>query len=296
MYSIVYFGSPDFSAQILSSFINNPDFQIQAVVTTPDAPIGRSSTVTPSPVALVAHEHQIPTFKPDKLDTAHLNHLKLLKADIFLVVSYGKIIPQSYLDLPRHSTLNIHFSLLPKYRGALCISEAIKNGDSETGVTLMVMDHLLDHGPVLAQHKVQIDLTDNTASLRSKLTQSAISLLKHELPIYLDGAVGPQEQDHSQATMTSRTTTHTRASSFVPWSDIAQAASGTDSLIIHNLIRSLNPDPGAWTIVPTTRGDKEIKITETEIISDKLTLKSVQISGKNPISWQSFLTGHQITS
>lgn len=187
MTKIVYFGSPLFSAQILKSLIDSKEFNMVAIVTNPDKPTGRNKILTSTPVAKVAKEHNIPIFKPQKLDDQNLAHIKLLKADLFLVVSYGKIIPKTWIDTPRIKTLNVHFSLLPKYRGALCIQEAIKNQDKETGVTLMEMDELLDHGPIIAQSKINIDIDDNTASLTEKLTALAQNLLKQKLPTYLTG-------------------------------------------------------------------------------------------------------------
>ncbi|HEX9008407.1 MAG TPA: methionyl-tRNA formyltransferase, partial [Patescibacteria group bacterium] len=133
--NLIYIGSPEFSAQILEHLLTTGIVNVVGVVTQPDKPQGRKQLIVPSPVAQMAANYDLPVFKPAKLDEANLSHLKLLKPDIFLVVSYGKIIPQSWLDLPTIGTFNIHFSLLPKYRGALCISEAIKNQDVETGVT-----------------------------------------------------------------------------------------------------------------------------------------------------------------
>src|SRR5689334_3526216 len=134
---LIYFGSPDFAGQILETLLNHPDIDVVGVVTQPDKPLGRQQILTPSPVAQIADKHELPIFKPEKLDDNNLAHIKLLKPDLFLVVAYGKIIPQTWLNTPTLKTLNIHFSLLPKYRGALCVSEALKNGDLETGVTLM---------------------------------------------------------------------------------------------------------------------------------------------------------------
>lgn len=288
--NLVYFGSPEFSAEILESIIKSDLVNVVGVVTTPDKPTGRKLTLTPSPVASLAGSYDLPIYKPVKLDDANLAHLRLLKPDIFLVVSFGKIIPQNYLDTPKIGIYNIHFSLLPKYRGALCISEAIKNQDSETGVTLMEMDALLDHGPIIAQTKLPIDITDNTATLTTKLTQAAIALLADKLPEICAQKYIKKPQNETAVVFTPSHKTISRQSAFIPYEKILIAQNGIDSSSLHALIRSLNPDPGAWTKINGT----DVKIIESSLVEDKLSLNTVQLSGKSPISWKQFLQGHSI--
>jgi|CXWL01.1.fsa_nt_gi methionyl-tRNA formyltransferase len=316
--NIIYFGSPDFSATILQSLLSPHDYPVVGVVTSPDTPLGRKQIMTPSPVAQMATEYDLPIFKPEKLDDAHLSHLGLLKPDIFLVVSYGKFIPAAYLAAPTIGTFNIHFSLLPKYRGALPISEAIKNGDTQTGVTLMVMDTKMDHGPIISAQKVTIDIDDNVADLTTKLTQAAISLLNNKLPqITTNNYELPSSpQDDSLATYTPSLKTNTRQNAFIPWEEVVGAIrkSPKNAIAIHNLIRSKNPEPGAWTRIPvgarrdapdivgahhdapTSTGEIEIKILKTSfsILNSQFSIDIVQLPGKSPISWQSFLSGHQV--
>ncbi len=294
--NLIYFGSPEFSATILESVIKSDQVNVVGVVTTPDKPTGRSLTLTPSPVALLAETFDLPTYKPSKLDEANLAHLKLLKPDIFLVVSLGKIVPQSYLDTPKIGTFNLHFSLLPKYRGALCISEAIKNQDKTTGVTLMEMDELLDHGPIISQTEIPIDINDNTATLTTKLTQAAITLLADKLPEICAGSYPKTAQDETKAVFTPSHRTLTRQTAFIPFEKILIAQNGTDSPSIHALIRSLNPDPGAWTEIPLASDQEaiQIKLIDTSLIENKLVLNTVQLSGKSPISWKQFLQGHPV--
>ena len=272
---IIYFGSPAFSAEILSSLLPN----IVGVVTNPDRP-------TPTPVAQLALDNHLPVFKPEKLDDANLAHLKLLKPDFFLVVSYGKFFPPSWLTMP---TLNIHFSLLPKYRGALCIQEAIKNQDQETGVTLMCMAEKMDAGPIIAQSKVNIDINDNVATLTTRLTQSAINLLSKFSILNTKFSI---PQDDSQASYTPSHKTLNHANAFIDFEIVKAALNGTNAAKIHALIRSLNPEPGAWTRI----GNLEVKITKTTLNSRFLILDSIQLPGKSPTSWQQFLAGHSSTA
>ena len=292
-FNLVYFGTPDFSAEILEALIDSKIVNVVGIVTQKDKPVGRKQILTPSPVATIGNKYNLPVFKAEKLDDANLQHLRLLKPDIFLAVSYGKILPSSYLKLPTHGVLNIHFSLLPKYRGALCISEALRNGDAETGVSLMLLDEGMDTGPLLAQIRFPIALSDDNTTLTDKLTHAAIQLLKHEIPLYLDGAVGPYPQDESQMTITPSTRTRTRQSAFITWEKLQNPG---NPLKLHNLIRSLNPDPGAWTTVPRHSGPDpesiQIKILSTTISNGKLVINTVQLPGKNPISWKQFQSGY----
>lgn len=319
MINLVYFGSPEFSAQILETIILSKQVNVVGVVTTPDMPQGRRQILTPSPVALLGEKYNLPVYKPLKLDDANLAHLKLLKPDIFLFVSFGKIVPQSWLDTPTIDTFNIHFSLLPKYRGALCISEAIKNQDSETGVTLMVMDSLLDHGPIIDQLKVTIKINDDVAILTTKLTQAAVKILRDKLPEICAQNYLSTPQDESRVIFTPSHKTLTHANAFIPWSEILKCLNPNDKYkmsnvkckILHALIRSLSPEPGAWTVISSgveRSHSITIKILKTSLTnsslrggsptwqshSTKLIIDSVQMPGKQPITWKQFLAGHSL--
>lgn len=319
MTNLVYFGSPAFSAQILSSLLSPSKLEedarysreegvVVAVVTQPDKPQGRKQVLAPSPVAQLATKYDLPVFKPEKLDDENLTHLKLLRPDIFLVVSYGKIIPKDWLTSPKIGTFNLHFSLLPKYRGALCISEAIKNQDTETGVTLMVMDEDMDTGPIISQEKVSLDINDNCETLTNKLTLAGIKLLAAQLPQISTNyhKLPTFPQDNSLATYTPTTKTRNRQSAFIPWSEIKKAMAGEGGSATHTLVRSLNPDPGAWTRIPVSSSQNqvsselEVKIIKTRLDTkylpadrQGLILDTIQLPGKSPISWKQFIGGHQ---
>jgi methionyl-tRNA formyltransferase len=288
--NLIFFGSPQFSATILESLIKNDSINVVAVITTPDKPTGRRLTLTPSPVATLACAYDLPVYKPTKLDDANLAHLKILNPDIFLVVSFGKIIPKKWIDTPKIGTFNIHFSLLPKYRGALCISEAIKNQDKKTGVTLMEMDELLDHGPVISQSKVNIDINDNVSTLTTKLTQAAIMLLDDKIPEICAQNYLKKDQDETLSVFTPSHKTISHQTAYIPFKKISDGQKGIDSLTVHALIRSLNPDPGAWTTI----NDTDIKIIKTTITGNSLIIDTVQLPGKSPISWKQFIQGHKI--
>ena len=277
--NLVYFGTPDFSAQILRSLINNKNINVVGVVTKPTASL----------MLQLADKYSIPVFKPNKLDQSNLQHIKLLNSDIFLVAAYGQIFPKSWLDTPKIATLNIHFSLLPKYRGALCVSEAIKNQDKETGVTLMKMDEQLDHGPIITQAKQPIDINDDVKTLTQKLTRLAISLLpQHKVRNLMF-----EPQNHQKATYTPSIKSRTRQSAFI------KTLKTNNPKKLHALIRSLNPDPGAWTTI----NNQELKIIKTKLTQksqsktdqpmvETLEILTIQLPGKTPISWRDFANRH----
>lgn len=304
--NLVFFGSPEFAADILKSVSKYDFINVRAVVTNPDSFQGRNKVLTPTPVASYAQDIHLPVFKPQKLDEQNLLHLKLFEPDIFLVVAYGKIIPKSYLDTPKIGTLNVHYSLLPKYRGALCVKEAIQNGDDQTGVTLMEMDSELDHGAIISQHILDIRPDHHLESLTKDLTQLSIGTLRSDLKAYtdyktqnlpnksLDIHLPPLDQNHTIATYTAKTKENTKANAFIEYSKIKLAMSGLNAKIVSCFIRANTPEPGAWTTVDTQKGPIKINIIQSHIQDDKLILDLIQIQGKNPISWKQFLSGYQI--
>jgi len=289
MKNLVYFGSPAFSADILESIIRNKQVNIVGIVTTEDKPTGRKQILTPSALADLGEKYNLPVYKPKKLDDANLAHLKLLSPDIFLVVSYGKFIPENWLISPKIGTFNIHFSLLPKYRGALCISEPIKNGDSTTGVTLMRMDKELDHGPIIAQSNTEISLNDNVESLTQKLSSDAQKLLSIQIPKIVTGEYQETAQDESQKTITPSHKTQNRSNSFVSFEKVMDAIKGINSLAFHNLIRSQNPEPGSWTQI----NGIDYKILTTSYLDKKLQIETIQAAGKNPTTWKQFISNNR---
>lgn len=286
---IVYFGTPEFSAYILEKLIefcdnynphkqNSPRslakmFSIQTVITRADKPVGRKQTLTQSPVALVAQKYNIPTLKPTKLDeefTTSYSHLSFLTCDLFIVASYGKIIPQALLDIPRLGALNVHPSLLPKYRGASPIIAPILNGDKETGVTIMLMDEQMDHGPLLSTTKISLLDQDNHQILTTKLAQASVPLLTDTLTKFIDGEVKPQPQDHSKAIFTK----------LIKKEDGYFDINNPPSLeIIGRMIRAYYPWPSTWTIWKY----KIIKFLPNGLI---------QMEGKKPQSLKDFLNGY----
>ncbi len=195
---IIFFGTPAISAQVLQALLD-AGYEISAVVTNPDAPVGRKHVMTPSPVKVLALEKGIPVLQPKKLS----GDFRLPTSDfptLAIVVAYGKIIPQSVIDMFPKGMLNIHYSLLPKYRGASPVEHSILSGDTVTGVTIQKLIFKLDAGPIVSVCEFPIDDKITSPELKEKLTEIGSELLIETLPKYLAGEISLVEQDETQAT------------------------------------------------------------------------------------------------
>jgi methionyl-tRNA formyltransferase len=202
MINVIFYGTSDFAVPSLEALAHDGRFSVLGVVTQPDRPVGRHAEIQKTPVKIAAEKLGIPVyqFEQVKSDDA-FEKLSTLKADVAVVASFGQIIPQRVLDLYKYGMINVHSSLLPKYRGSSPISAAIANGDQVTGVSIMLLDAKMDHGPVLAMSDMAIEKTDTTATLTPKLADQGAALLISTLPGYIDGSINPVEQDHTQATI-----------------------------------------------------------------------------------------------
>lgn len=197
---IIFFGTPNVSAEVLRA-LHSAGYEIASVVTNPDQPVGRKHTITPPPVKVAALELGLPVFQPQKLDSDFTEKLTANGQGLMaIVVAYGKIIPQTLIDAFPHGLLNIHYSLLPKYRGASPVEHAILNGDEVTGVSIQKLVFKLDAGPVIASREVSIDNEVTTPELKERLTNVGIELLLETLPKYIDGSITPIEQNETLAT------------------------------------------------------------------------------------------------
>ena len=203
----VFFGTPDIAVNVLGG-LEAAGFLPAAVVTAPDRPRGRGHEVSPSPVAQWAAERGIDILKPEKLkDPAALAELRNTQWDLFVVAMYNKILPQWVIDMPRRGCLNVHPSLLPKFRGPSPVLSAILADERTTGVSIMLLDSEMDHGPLLAQARIEIAEEDwpmRGSELEELLSTEGGILLAETIPQWLDGAIEPEEQDHAQATYTEK--------------------------------------------------------------------------------------------
>ncbi|MEG4317726.1 MULTISPECIES: methionyl-tRNA formyltransferase [unclassified Microcoleus] len=230
---IVFFGTPDFAVPTLSSLLSHPDFEVVGVVTQPDKRRGRGNKLMPSPVKDVALNHSLPVLQPRRIkkDAETLAKLREAEADVFVVVAYGQILSQEILDIPSLACVNVHGSILPKYRGAAPIQRCLFNGEKATGITTMLMDAGMDTGAMLLKAFAGITLLDNADSLGDRLAELGADLLVETLIKLRDGDVKPVVQHDDEATYAPMI----KGEDFVlDWSKSAIA--------LHNQVRGFFPD------------------------------------------------------
>ncbi|MBI4120341.1 MAG: methionyl-tRNA formyltransferase [Parcubacteria group bacterium] len=200
---IVFFGTSEFAALILQTIKERTDWDIALVITEPAKAVGRKQEITESPVSVYARQADLEIITPPSLkDTRVVDQIGSAKADIMILVAYGKLIPPEIFNLPPHKTVNIHPSLLPQLRGPSPIQTALLEGLKETGVSLMIIDEKIDHGPVISQETITIDDDDNYITLEAKLAELGGQMIIRNAPRYISGELKPQEQDHARATFT----------------------------------------------------------------------------------------------
>ncbi|MGH2498081.1 MAG: methionyl-tRNA formyltransferase [Ktedonobacteraceae bacterium] len=261
MLKIIYMGTPYFAVPALEALIASgapgvllpQGYEIVTVITRPDKPSGRGKEMVFSPVKQAALAHNIPIWQPGSLKRAENSEaLATYAADLYVVAAFGQILPQPVLDLPRYGTLNIHASLLPRYRGVSPISEAILRGDRETGVTIMLIDAGIDTGPILLQRAIPIAEDDTTGSLTGKLATLGASALLEALPLWIAGDLPPQPQHDQEASYTHMLR---KEDGEIAWQHPAAT--------LAREARAYSPWPGFYT---TWRG-KMLKIVECHVLA-----------------------------
>ena len=234
---VIFMGTDNFAAPVLKTVIDS-EVELACVITQPDRPRGRKLKVVYSPVKEVALENNLPLYQPERVREKEFVEkvLKGLNPDLIVVVAFGQILPRSILDLPPYGCINIHPSLLPKFRGAAPIQRAIMNGEKETGVTIMFMGEGEDTGDIILQEKMAIEISDSAETLSQKLAELSAGLIRKTLHLASGGILPRQSQDHSQASHAPKLRKEDGA---INWKKSA--------LEIHNLIRGIIPWPGAYT-------------------------------------------------
>ena len=242
---IVFMGTPDFAIPSLEILLNH-GFPVIAVVSQPDRPKGRGRKLIPPPVKVAAEKYGIPVFQPERVrDDTFIELFKKLSPDMVALAAFGQIIPKAILDVPPLGCLNVHPSLLPKYRGAAPINWSLINGDSKTGVTIMLMDEGMDTGDILLQEETEIDSEEVYDELHDRLSFMGAELLLKALENVVAGTVSPRQQDSLGATYAPKLT---REMEHINWAD------GADTIV--NLIRGLSSEPGAYSFLR----EKKLKI------------------------------------
>ncbi|MGB9743256.1 MAG: methionyl-tRNA formyltransferase [Minisyncoccales bacterium] len=273
---IIFIGTSEFAAIILEELIKK-NYQPILVITAPDKPVGRKQIIAPPPVKVVANKYNIPVEQSSEIKNLKLK-IKNLNPDLGIVASFGQIIPSEILNIPKFGCLNIHPSLLPKYRGPSPIQAAILNGDKETGVTIIKMTEKVDAGPIVS--KIKYKITNNKINypeLHNQLAKMGADLLIKTIPLWTKEKIKEKLQDEKKA---SYTKILKKEDGLINWQDPPE--------VIERKIRALNPWPGTYTIYH----GKMLKILEAEIINNQLIIKRVQLEGKKPMEFKDFFRGH----
>jgi methionyl-tRNA formyltransferase len=247
---IIFAGTPDFSVAPLQALLESKH-QVIAVYTQPDRPAGRGRALKPSPVKAAALEAGITVFQPKNFrDEADLQVLEALQADVMIVVAYGLILPQRVLDAPRYGCLNIHASLLPRWRGAAPIQRAIQAGDAQTGVTIMQMEAGLDTGPMLNIESIDIGPEETGGQLHDRLAPLGAKALMKTLDMLLADQLNPQVQDDALANYAHKLE---KSEAEIDWSQSA--------IELERMVRAFNP----WPVAYTRLGDKTLRIWQVQV-------------------------------
>lgn len=253
--NIIFMGTPDFAIPALKALIDS-EHSVSAVFTQPDKPKGRGHKMTPPPVKVLAEEHGVTVYQPDSLKKDADEYIKIIKdinPDIIIVAAYGKILPKEVLDIPRLGCVNIHGSLLPKYRGAAPIQWAVLDGEKETGITTMLMNEGLDTGDILLVEKTEIGENETAAELFNRLAVMGAELLIKTIKALKNGKITPQKQDDSKATYASMLS-----------KDLSKLDFYKPVREVHKKICGLSD----WPCAVTSIDGKRLKVYHSEIVSD----------------------------
>jgi methionyl-tRNA formyltransferase len=306
---IVFMGTAEFARVCLEALASAPGIEVAAVVSQPDRPKGRDLRLQPSPVKLAALDLKIPVLQPLKVrDPGFLQTLAVLAPELIVVAAYGQIIPQSALDLPKFGCLNVHGSLLPKYRGAAPVQWAILNDEPATGVTIMKMDAGLDTGDILAEEATPVTPSDDGQTLHDRLARMGAQLLVRTIPSYVAGDL-PHRPQPSEGSSYARKIV--KEDGLIQWSRPARQ--------LWNQVRALSPRPGAFTTLPGRAKPALLKIWKSSEIQhpatsatpgtllgprkdeilvacgqNALRIEELQTEGGRRLSAREFLAGHPL--
>ena len=300
---IVFMGTPDFAVPSLQGLLDK-GYQIVGVVTQPDRPKGRKQELTPSPIKVLAEQNGLEVYQPNKIRAEEaIEKVISWNPDLIVTAAYGQIIPDAILKAPKYKAINVHASLLPKFRGAAPIHQSIIQGEKETGVTIMYMVKELDAGDMLSSVKIPIEIDDNVGSLHDKLSIAGAKLLLDTITEIEEGTIKPITQNHEEATFAP---TLKRNDELIEWNKT--------NIEVYNKIRGLNPWPVAythfrdevfkiWWAEPVKYQHQEAPGTILKTSKDQcivatkdggINLKEVQPAGKKKLDIQSFLQGANV--
>jgi len=284
---IIFIGTSEFAVPALKSLLKN-NYNIITVITSPDKPVGRKQEIAPTPIKRLTEEYKLPVLQPENILNIKSKILNL-KPDLIIVSSYGKIIPKSILDIPLLKSLNIHPSFLPKHRGASPIQTAILNGDKKTGITIILMDEKMDHGPIISQVEMDIKPDENYKDLEKRLSKESSDFLIKILPAYLNNKIKAQKQDESKASYTK-----------ILSKEQGEIDLSKSAIEIERKIRAFYPWPGTWFYLDK----KRIKILKAKAVKKEqktsiktgknfLLLEIVQPEAKKIMTGEEFFRGYR---
>lgn len=268
--TFVFFGTPDVAVDTLQALFDAGHIP-RLIVTAPDRPQGRGMKLTPPPVKIWADDHSIPSIQPEKITEEIVTELKSTNADLFIVIAYGKILPENVIQMPRLGTINIHYSLLPRFRGASPIEAAILAGDKETGVSIQQMVYKLDAGDVIAELRTEISATETAPELRARLSILGCKLLIETLPKIFTGEITHTIQDESLATKCGKFTK----------ADAEIHPDQDQPIEMWRKYRSYYAWPKVWFM----HGEKRHKVTQARFENNTFVIEKVIPEGEKEISW-----------
>lgn len=296
----IFIGTPDFGIPSLKSLLNSDKYEIVGVITQPDKKKGRKQTITPPPIKTLSFEYGIQAMQPNKINDTS-DRITKMKPDLIVVIAYAQIIPEEILNIPKYGAINIHGSLLPKYRGASCIQASILNGDKKTGITIMKMDKGLDTGPIISQHSIPIENNDTAESVFDKLSELAGKTIVPVLNMYISGAISPIAQNNKNSSYVGLL--H-KEDGKIDWKNQAS--------YIERFVRAMFSWPGAFSMLDNKilkiisvenkilninkyktgeifphNGKLAVQCTDGAVVLDK-----IQLSGKKIMNSRNFLLGH----
>ena len=261
----IFLGTGWESVETLKTLHKSKEFEVVAVITTPDKPIGRKQIVTPSDVKKYALEKNIPVEQPDKVKERYIEIAQKYNPEIVICKAFGEIVPKEFLNYPKYGCINIHFSLLPKYRGAVPIQKALLDGEKETGITIMLMSEGLDEGDIIDTYTEEIREDDTNISLRERLVKKSTEVLIPVLNKWINGEIVPIAQENSLATYCWQKDI-SKDKAEIKWEEY-------EPKYIDRMVRAFIPWPIAWIVLPESNNEnlskKTMKIYKTEITKGK---------------------------
>lgn len=271
----IFFGTPDVASKTLE-ILKTKGYLPSLIITAPDKPQGRKMLITPPPVKIWAQENNISILQPEKITPEFIKNLDNYKTDLFIIVAYGKIMPEELINTPKFGSINVHYSLLPKYRGASPVESAILNGDTETGVTIQKIQFKMDSGPIIVQETTNIAPTEKAQELRERLIELGGNLLVKIIPDYIEGKLNLIIQNEEAATYCKKIK---KEDGLIDLEDLEKNPAKN-----YNKFRAY----AHWPRTFFFKENKRIIITDAKIEDNKFVIKKVLPEGKKEISWKDF--------